>query len=89
MHCLIRGRVQGIGFRWYARSKAAELELAGWCANLLDGRVEVWAQGNDARVEAMVQWLHRGPPAARVDEVIVERGPGSEFSAPPHARIPF
>jgi acylphosphatase len=65
-HVLVSGRVQGVGFRWHARAKAEELALAGWVANLEDGRVEAWLEGEAAAVEAMLAWLARGPSAARV-----------------------
>lgn len=75
-HVLVSGRVQGVGFRWHAREKAQELGLAGWVANLPDGRVEAWLEGEVAAVEAMLLWLRRGPTAARVTNVeVVEHAP--------------
>lgn len=71
-HCLVRGRVQGVGFRWFVRERAAELGLRGWCANLTDGRVEVWAEGDAARIDELVVALRRGPPSSRVEAVHVE-----------------
>ena len=65
-HVLVSGRVQGVGFRWHARERAQELGLAGWIANLPDGRVEVWLEGEAEGVEAMLAWLRRGPSAVRV-----------------------
>jgi acylphosphatase len=79
--------VQGVGFRWHARERARELELSGWIANLADGRVEMWAQGAGAKLDALEAWLHRGPPAARVERVIVERGAAASFHAPSYDRI--
>ena len=73
-HVLVSGRVQGVGFRWYARERAEQLGLAGWVKNLPDGRVEVWLEGREQAVEAMLVWLERGPPAAHVKNVeVVER----------------
>lgn len=66
---LVSGRVQGVGFRWYARAKAEELGLAGWVRNLPDGRVEAWLEGEEEAVRAMLAWLAKGPPAARVTNV--------------------
>lgn len=75
-HVLVSGRVQGVGFRWHAREKAQDLGLAGWVANLPDGRVEAWLEGETAAVEAMLAWLRRGPTAARVTNVeVVEQAP--------------
>jgi acylphosphatase len=56
----VRGRVQGVGFRWWTRSRALELGLAGKAANLEDGRVEVVAEGPQHACEALLAAL-RGP----------------------------
>jgi acylphosphatase len=58
----VRGRVQGVGFRWWVRSKALELGLVGSAANLDDGRVEVIAEGSKADCERLLGVL-RGPDA--------------------------
>jgi acylphosphatase len=68
----VRGRVQGVAFRASARAEAARLGLGGWVRNRLDGRVEILAQGDAAALDALEHWCHRGPPAARVDEVHAE-----------------
>lgn len=73
-HVIVSGRVQGVGFRWYAREKGQELGLAGWVRNLPDGRVECWLEGEEGAVEAMVAWLEKGPPSAQVKSVeVIER----------------
>jgi acylphosphatase len=69
MHCIVWGRVQGVGYRVSARKKAAELGLAGWVRNLPDGTVEVYAQGASAPLAALRDWLRLGPPGAKVAEV--------------------
>jgi acylphosphatase len=69
---LISGRVQGVGFRWFAESAAARDGLHGWVRNLPDGRVEAQAEGEADAVERFERALRRGPGAARVDEVDVE-----------------
>lgn len=69
IHLEVRGRVQGVGFRWYVVDKARELRLAGWVKNRGDGNVELAAAGEAdalARLEAAVT---AGPPGARVEEV--------------------
>jgi len=69
---LIRGGVQGVGFRYEARSRAHSLGLAGWVRNRPDGSVEAAFEGEDDRVESMVEWCRRGPAGARVDTVDVD-----------------
>jgi acylphosphatase len=75
----IRGRVQGVGFRYALADEARERSLSGWVRNRRDGTVEALVVGPEAEVEAMIAWAHRGPPAARVTEVSVE--PASETAA--------
>lgn len=63
------GKVQGVFFRRSAQLEAKRLRLRGFARNLPDGSVEVIAQGADAELAAMSQWLHRGPRGARVEAV--------------------
>lgn len=63
----VEGRVQGVGFRWWTRSRALELGLVGSATNLHDGRVEVVAQGSRTACEALLILLPDGP--GRVDRV--------------------
>jgi acylphosphatase len=63
--------VQGVGFRYQARSRAQSLGLAGFVRNLPDGSVEAAFEGEDEQVESMVEWCRHGPPGARVDELQV------------------
>lgn len=69
----VRGRVQGVGFRFHAAERARFLGLVGWVRNLADGRVEVLAQGAPDALETFAQWLAQGPAHARVEGV--ERRP--------------
>lgn len=70
-----RGRVQGVGFRWWVRSRALELGLVGSATNLVDGRVEVVAEGPRASCERLVEIL-RGPETpGRVSGVTERWGP--------------
>ncbi|MFB4310892.1 acylphosphatase [Actinomadura sp. GTD37] len=64
----VRGRVQGVGFRWWVRSRALELGLAGSAANLADGRVEVVAEGPRGKCRALLDLLG-GAAAGRPGEV--------------------
>ena len=57
----VRGRVQGVGFRWWTRSRALELGLVGTASNLSDGRVEVIAEGPRDRLEQLLAWLGEHP----------------------------
>lgn len=68
-HALVRGEVQGVGFRYSAARKAASLGLLGWVRNTDDGDVEVWAEGEDQALEEFGAWLWKGPSSARVREV--------------------
>ncbi len=63
--------MQGVGFRYQARSRAQSLGLAGFVRNLPDGSVEAVFEGEEERVESMVEWSRHGPPGARVDDVEV------------------
>jgi len=66
---LVRGRVQGVGFRWSAREEAKRLGLTGWVRNADDGSVEVLAEGRADRLTAFASWLRKGPPGAGVETV--------------------
>ena len=66
---LIRGIVQGVGFRHATSRQAQRLGLRGWVRNRADGSVEVVALGDDAQLDALERWARRGPPAARVEAV--------------------
>jgi acylphosphatase len=70
-HLEIRGRVQGVGFRYALRAEARRLGLSGWVRNRLDGSVEAVIQGPDETVEKLVEWASRGPPSARVTDLKV------------------
>ena len=68
---LIRGRVQGVGFRWFVEREAHILQIAGWVRNNPDGTVEVLAQGTRDQLAGLHSRLQEGPRAARVDDVEV------------------
>jgi acylphosphatase len=72
VHVRIGGRVQGVFFRAEARTRAESLGLAGWIRNAPDGSVEAVFEGDDERVDSMVDWSRRGPSGARVDDLEVE-----------------
>jgi acylphosphatase len=74
-HVLVKGRVQGIGYRWFVQSTAEELELGGWVRNLPDGDVELEAEGDPAKLKLFLEKLRTGHRWARVEELKVDDRP--------------
>ena len=66
---LVRGRVQGVGFRWFVEREAHILGIAGWVRNNPDSSVEVLAMGTREQLSGLRSRLREGPRAARVDDV--------------------
>ncbi len=66
---LVRGSVQGVGFRYETVSRATSLGLGGWVRNRPDGAVEAVFEGPSDRVDSMVGWCRRGPSGAHVEDV--------------------
>jgi len=73
---LIRGVVQGVGFRYAMQREAIRLGLVGWVRNRREGTVEAVVSGQESAVQAIVAWAHRGPPSARVESVVVAADDG-------------
>ena len=73
----IAGRVQGVGFRFFAEAQAAVEGVHGYVSNLPDGHVEVFLEGDDESVERVERALRRGPAGARVESFVVEAVPPS------------
>jgi acylphosphatase len=65
----VRGRVQGVGFRWFVRERARELAVRGWVRNRSDGSVEVEAEGDLASLDELRRSLAKGPRGAVVSSV--------------------
>ncbi len=65
----VRGRVQGVGFRWFVEREAQTIGIAGWVRNRSDGTVEVLAQGTREQLFSLRSKLQQGPRASRVDDV--------------------
>lgn len=65
----MRGRVQGVGFRFFVRERAALEGLAGWVRNAEDGAVEIEAEGEQAAVDRFERGIRQGPAGSRVDAV--------------------
>src|SRR5215472_6353765 len=76
----VRGRVQGVGFRWFVEREAHILGIAGWVRNNADSSVEVLAMGTAEQLSGLRSRLQQGPRAARVDDV-------QEFEAKPVAGL--
>ena len=70
-HLSIRGRVQGVGFRYALQREALRLNLAGWVRNRLDGSVEAVVYGAPDAVDRLTGWARHGPPSARVTDLRV------------------
>jgi acylphosphatase len=66
---LVRGRVQGVGFRWFVEREAHTLGISGWVRNNPDSSVEVLAMGTTTQLDALQSKLRQGPRAARVDHI--------------------
>ena len=69
---VVSGRVQGVGFRYFAESLAARHSVHGWVRNTRDGRVEIAAEGEAASIDQFERGIRQGPAGARVDQVDVE-----------------
>ncbi|MBX6341488.1 MAG: acylphosphatase [Thermomicrobiaceae bacterium] len=83
LHCVVRGRVQGVGFRAFVVDRGRALGVVGWVRNLPDGRsVEVVAEGPAERLERLRDALREGPPGAYVERCSCEwQEPTGEFTA--------
>ena len=74
---IVRGRAQGVGFRWFTQDSAAAHGVTGWVRNRRDGAVEAELHGADADVQAVLDAMAQGPPGASVDDVTVTHAPAS------------
>jgi len=71
LHLLIFGTVQGVFFRKSTQEQATHLKLSGWVRNRRDGSVEVYVEGKEEQLIALLQWCGQGPPMAKVIRVDV------------------
>jgi acylphosphatase len=77
---IVRGQVQGVGFRVFIRDRARQLALTGWVRNRADGSIEVVAEGEHKRLQQLVVLCNNGPPEAIVQDMTVEwQEPSEEF----------
>ena len=72
----ISGRVQGVGFRYFALRQARGIGIGGWVKNLPDCRVEAHAEGPEPEIRQFAAALRQGPPLSRVDAVTEHAAPG-------------
>jgi len=77
LKAVIKGEVQGVGFRWAVQSQAGRLGLTGYAENLADGSVQVEAEGPPDRLDQLEAFLHQGPRWAEVESLDSQRGPAT------------
>jgi acylphosphatase len=68
-HAIVRGRVQGVGYRFFAERAARDLGVRGWVRNLPDGSVEAVAEGEDEAIVRFLERLRQGPRGSRVESL--------------------
>lgn len=71
----ISGRVQGVAFRHYAQTRANQTGIKGYVKNMPDGTVEIEAEGEEKALDEFLSWCHRGPDAAKVENVNIQEIP--------------
>jgi acylphosphatase len=85
LHAIFKGRVQGVGFRWTIADHAERYQLTGTVKNLLDGSVEVYAQGAKEKLQNFLEAVQQDPGSARIDSVKTRyQTPETSY---PHFRI--
>jgi acylphosphatase len=70
-HIIVSGKVQGVFFRKHTKQKAMELKIHGWVKNTRDGKVEIFAQGNEENLNTFIDWCKQGPTKAIVENIQV------------------
>ena len=78
---IIKGKVQGVFFRKFTKSAANSFGIKGFVKNQTDGSVYIEASGENEKMEQFIQWCHKGPDNARVENVSVNEIPIKEFSS--------
>jgi len=69
LHAIVKGKVQGVGFRYFTKQIADQLGVKGWVKNNPDGTVEVLAEGDEKTLKEFLEYLKNGPPLSNVVEV--------------------
>jgi acylphosphatase len=72
LHIIVRGMVQGVGFRYYVLRVALRLGVFGWVRNLYSGEVEIVAEGDRSLLEELIKDLKVGPRLAHVKDLVIE-----------------
>ncbi len=75
----VKGNVQGVSYRFAALAKAIQLSLTGYVKNLPNGDVYIEAEGNEEKINKLIEWCYIGPPRAEVKEVFAEEGEIKEY----------
>lgn len=75
VHVIVRGDVQGVGYRYTMRMVAREAGVTGWVRNLRDGSVEAEVEGATEKVDEVLAWMAEGPPGSRVQSATVTDAP--------------
>lgn len=65
---IVKGRVQGVGFRYFTQDLARSLDLSGWARNLYDGSVELEVQGDASQLDLFIKDVREGPPLSHVSD---------------------
>jgi acylphosphatase len=78
---LVKGRVQGVGFRWFVSRVAEAFDIAGWTRNTDDGDVEIVARGTPENLRSFKEQIEIGPDASRVDRIVEGEQPAGEGDA--------
>jgi len=71
VHLIVKGLVQGVGYRWFALKSASAYKIHGWAKNLQDSSVEIQAYGNKGAINSFIKELSRGPSFSNVTDVAV------------------
>ncbi|MEJ1921052.1 acylphosphatase [Microbacterium sp. KHB019] len=85
---VVRGRVQGVGFRWFVRDAATAHAVTGWVRNLRDGAVEAELHGPDAAVQDVLEAIAHGPAGSHVDEVALSGTASGSATRSRSTRLP-
>ncbi len=81
LHAIIKGQVQGVGFRYFVRQQAQIIGSVGWVRNLANGDVELMAEATQSSIEKLLIALREGPPGSQVSDIQIEWGDTTgEFS---------
>jgi acylphosphatase len=81
VNLIIKGKVQGVYYRYAAKEEADKLGITGWVQYISEGRVEIMATGTQQHLDQFIEWCNKGPEKAYVTDVIVTRLSEESFDA--------